>query len=105
MICYLRLLGLFLYQTPNCGCEDKPQITVLAVVNGVKITKQQLSVDTRSQVNLIQETVIAARSQALNQLIARMLLETEAKRREWLSRDVSAAIEPTAAPVTSGPAP
>jgi len=81
MICYLLLLGLFLYQTPNCGCEDKPQITVLAVVNGVKITKQQLSVDTRSQVNLIQETVIAARSQALNQLIARMLLETEAKRR------------------------
>jgi hypothetical protein len=81
MICCLLLLGLFLYQTPNCGCEDKPQITVLAVVNGVKITKQQLSVDTRSQVNLIQETVIAARSQVLNQLIAKMLLETEAKRR------------------------
>jgi hypothetical protein len=78
---YLLLLSLFLYQTPNCGCEDKPQITVLAVVNGVKITKQQLSVDTRSQVNLIQETVIAARSQVLNQLIAKMLLETEAKRR------------------------
>lgn len=75
------VLSLFLSQTPNCGCEDKPQINVLAVVNGVKITKLDLSIETRTQVNLIQEAVITARSQALNQLIARMLLETEAKRR------------------------
>jgi hypothetical protein len=54
---------------------------VLAVVNGVKITKLDLSIDTRTQVNLIQESVITARSQALNQLVARRLLETEAKRR------------------------
>ena len=80
-ICVICVLSLLLSQTPNCGCEDKPQINVLAVVNGVKITKQDLSVDTRSQVNLIQETVITARSQALNQLIAKRLLEAEAKRR------------------------
>jgi len=79
-ICVICVLSL-LYQTPNCGCEDKPQINVLAVVNGVKITKLDLSVDTRTQVNLIQETVITARSQALNQLIAKRLLEAEAKRR------------------------
>ena len=84
---YLLLFSLCLFpsiaisQTPNCGCEDKPQIHVLAVVNGVKITKDDLSIDTRTQVNLIQESVIVARSQALNQLIARMLLEAEAKRR------------------------
>lgn len=81
VICVICVRGLLLSQTPNCGCEDKPQINVLAVVNGVKITKQDLSIDTRTQVNLIQETVITARSLALNQLIAKMLLETEAKRR------------------------
>ena len=81
MMSYLLLFSLFLYQTPNCGCEDKPQINVLAVVNGVRITKLDLSIETRTQVNLIQETVIAARSQALNQLISKMLLEIEAKRR------------------------
>jgi hypothetical protein len=84
---YLFLLSLFLSpfvaisQTPNCGCEDKPQISVLAVVNGVKITQQDLSIDTRTQVSLIQETVIAVRSHALNELINKTLLEAEAKRR------------------------
>jgi hypothetical protein len=81
IFCVICVLSLPLSQTLNCGCEDKPQIHVLAVVNGVKITKQDLSIDTRSQVNLIQETVITARRQALNQLISKMLLETEAKRR------------------------
>ena len=81
---YLLLLTLFLSpipQTPNCGCEDKPQINVLAVVNGVKITKQDLSIDTRTQVSLLQDTVIAARSLALSQQINKTLLEAEAKRR------------------------
>lgn len=81
---YLLLLLLFLFpvpQTQNCGCEDKPQINVLAVVNGVKITKQDLSIATRTQVSLLQDTVIAARSQAVNQVINKTLLEAEAKRR------------------------
>lgn len=83
MIAHLVLLAvlLFLSQTPDCGCEDKPQLNVLAVVNGIKITKQDLSIDARTQVNLLQETVSTARSQALNQEIAKMLLEAEAKRR------------------------
>lgn len=68
-------------QTPNCGCEQKPQINVLAVINGVKITQQNLSIDTRTQVSLIQDTVITARAQELNFQINRVLLEEEAKRR------------------------
>ena len=81
VICVICIRGLLLFQTLNCGCEDKPQINVLAVVNGVKITKYDLSIDTRTQVNLIQDSVIAARSQALNLLVSTMLLEAEAKRR------------------------
>jgi len=81
IICVICVLSLLLSQTSNCGCEDKPQINVLAVVNGVKITKLDLSVDTRSQVNLIQETVITARSQELNHVIVSRLVEAEAKRR------------------------
>lgn len=80
MVTLLFFLSLF-FQTPNCGCEDKPQINVLAVVNGAKITKQDLSIDTRTQVSIAQDTVIAARNQALNQIITRTLLEGEAKRR------------------------
>lgn len=83
---YLLLLSSILafaqnYSGQDCGCEDKPQITVLAVVNGVKITKQDLSIDARTQVSLEQDKVIAARSHALNQHINHHLLEAEAKRR------------------------
>lgn len=85
MIGYLLLLTFSsffaLAQTPNCGCEAKPQINVLAVVNGTKITKQDLSIDAKTQVSLAQDAVIAARSQALPQLINKTLLEQEAKRR------------------------
>lgn len=87
MIRYLVLLSVFLSswvtpsQTPNCGCEQKPVINVLAVVNGIKITKEELSIDTRTQVSLAQEAVILARSQALGRQINKTLLEAEAKKR------------------------
>jgi hypothetical protein len=86
MMFYLLLLSSILafaqnYAGQDCGCEDKPQITVLAVVNGVKITKQDLSIDARTKVSLAQDKVIAARSHALNQHINHHLLEAEAKRR------------------------
>jgi hypothetical protein len=67
--------------TPDCGCEDKPQINVLAVVNGVRITKDDLSIDTRTQVSVLQESVITARTQALNQIVTQKVLDAEAKRR------------------------
>jgi hypothetical protein len=68
-------------QTPNCGCEQKPLLNVLAVVNGVKIRLDDLSIDTRTQVSLLQETVISARAGELDRQINQMLLEAEAKRR------------------------
>jgi hypothetical protein len=78
---YLWLILVSLPQTPNCGCEQKPQLNVLAVVNGVKITQQELSIDTKTNVSLIQETVITARAQELDLQINKMLLAAEAKRR------------------------
>ena len=68
-------------QPPSCGCEDKPQVNVLAVVNGKKITKLDLSINTRTQVSTVQDEVITARAQALNLMINDKLLEAEAKRR------------------------
>ena len=85
----------------DCGCEDKPQVNVLAVINGIKITRQDLSIDARTQVSLAQDQVIAARSQALNQHINKLLLEVEAKRRglttaQLLESEVkSKIVEPT----------
>ena len=105
MICYLLLAFLLsiaqALQPPNCGCEDKPQINVLAVVNGKKITKQDLDINTQTQVSIAQDEVISARNQALPLLINDKLLEAEAKRRgltaaKLLDEEVKAKIvEPT----------
>jgi hypothetical protein len=77
----LLLLCAALLQGRNCGCEQKPEINVLAVVNGIKITRKDLSIDTQTQVSVAQDTVIAARSRQLELKINDLLLETEAKRR------------------------
>jgi hypothetical protein len=79
-------LALFLCTTlfqapPNCGCEQQPEINVLAVVNGVKIARRDLSIDAQTQVSLAQDTVIVARSRQLELKINDLLLEAEAKRR------------------------
>lgn len=81
MILHLFLLWLLLFQSPNCGCEQKPEINVLAVVNGVKVTRKDLSIDTLTQVSIAQDTVIVARSRQLELKINDLLLEMEAKRR------------------------
>ena len=64
-----------------CGCEDKPQVNILAVVNGVKISKQELGGETQNRVNQLQEEVIKARNAELDREINSLLLEAEAKRR------------------------
>jgi hypothetical protein len=64
-----------------CGCEDKPQVNTLAVVNGVKITKKELGSQTQGIVNQLQEEVIKARNGELDRQINSFLLEAEAKRR------------------------
>jgi protein-disulfide isomerase len=65
----------------DCGCEDKPLPEVLSVVNGVKITKQDLSPETRSRVDKLQQQVVDARQRELDLQIDSMLLESEAKKR------------------------
>jgi len=82
MLRYLLYLALILSQAPpNCGCEQKPEINVLAVVNGVKIARKDLSIDVQTQVSIAQDTVIVARSRQLELKINDLLLEAEAKRR------------------------
>src|SRR5688500_128854 len=65
----------------ECGCEDKPLPDVLGVVNGVKITKQDLSPETRARVAQLQREVIEARQRELDLQIDSILLEAEAKKR------------------------
>jgi hypothetical protein len=100
MFIFLFILILQSLQPPNCGCEDKPQINVLAVVNGKKITKQDLSINTRTQVSIAQDEVIASRNLALPLIINDKLLEAEAKRRgltaaKLLDQEVAKIIPPT----------
>ena len=65
----------------DCGCEDKPLPEILAVVNGVKIGKQDLSAETRERVDQLQRQVIEARQRELDLQIDSLLLEREAKKR------------------------
>lgn len=65
----------------DCGCEDKPLPEILGVVNGVKITKQDLTPETRSRVEQLQRQVIDARQRELDLQIDSLLLENEAKKR------------------------
>src|SRR4051794_11289635 len=99
MILHSFLFWLLLFQGPSCGCEQKPEINVLAVVNGVKITRKDLSIDTITQVSIAQDTVIVARSRQLDVKINDLLLEMEAKRRgitpaELLETGVTSKITP-----------
>ena len=88
-----------------CGCEDKPQVTVLAVVNDVKITRQELGSSTQATVSLLQSQVITARQLEVERQVTSLLLNTEAKKRgvtpeQLLQIEVKAKVtEPTAAEV------
>jgi protein-disulfide isomerase len=68
-------------QVADCGCEDKPLPEILGVVNGVKITKQDLSPETQTRVQQLQQEVIEARQRELDLQIDSMLLDAEAKKR------------------------
>ena len=68
-------------QVSDCGCEDKPLPEILGVVNGVKITKQDLSPETRARVEQLQQQVIEARQRELDLQIDSILLQNEAKKR------------------------
>src|SRR3569832_468723 len=68
-------------QVAGCGCEDKPLPKIIGVVNGVKITKQDLSPETRARVEQLQRRIIEARQRELDLQIDSMLLEVDAKKR------------------------
>jgi hypothetical protein len=100
------LLFTFLLQFGGyCGCEDKQQVTVIAVVNGLKITKQELGSTTQSKVSLLQSEVVTARQAEVERQITNLLLRNEAKKRsltpeQLLQIEVKAKVtEPTAAEV------
>ena len=80
LIMFVMSAPLAAQQTSDCGCEDKPLPEILGVVNGVKITKQDLSPETRSRVEELQRQVIEARERELDLQIDSMLLESEAKK-------------------------
>src|SRR5687768_1320099 len=86
-------------QVSDCGCEDKPLPEVLGVVNGVKITRQDLSPETRSRVEELQRQVIEARQRELDLQIDSLLLEREAKKRgvtpsQVIKEEVIAKVQP-----------
>ena len=68
-------------QTVDCGCEARALPEILGVVNGVKITKQDLSPETRERVEELQRQVVEARQRELDLQIDSILLESEAKKR------------------------
>lgn len=66
----------------DCGCESAPLPEVLAVVNGIKITKHDLNPETEARVADLQAQVVAARRRELELQVNGLLLEAEAKRRK-----------------------
>lgn len=63
----------------GCGCE-LPLPEVVAVVNGIKISKQDFSPETQKRVSEFQDLVVTARKRELELQINSLLLEAEAKR-------------------------
>ncbi|HST52162.1 MAG TPA: thioredoxin domain-containing protein [Pyrinomonadaceae bacterium] len=87
----------------DCGCEAGPLPDVLATVNGIKITKADLSPEVQQQVQELQQAVVNARKAALDDEINDILVEAEAKKRgvsveKLLQDEVKAkTVEPTEA--------
>lgn len=65
----------------ECGCEFSPVPDVLATVNGIKITKADLTPATVQKIKELQQEVTNARKRELDLLINSALLEAEAKKR------------------------
>jgi protein-disulfide isomerase len=65
----------------DCGCEGAPVPEVLAVVGGVKLTREDIGEQTRARVAELQRQVVDARRGELDLQINSILLEAEAKRR------------------------
>jgi protein-disulfide isomerase len=66
--------------TEDCGCEAKPLPEVLAIVNGIKIARQDISAETQQRTAQLRQQVIEARKHELDLQINSLLLEAEAKK-------------------------
>jgi hypothetical protein len=74
------LLTFFLFGI-TLGAFGQAEIEVIATVNGVKITTQQLDNVVMAQIHPLQQQIYAIRKAALENLITRALLEEEAGKR------------------------
>jgi protein-disulfide isomerase len=87
----------------TCACEGEPLPEVVATVNGVRITRQDIDAPTRKQIDEMQRNVVEARQRELDLQINSRLLEAEAKKRgttttKLLEQEIVAKVaEPTEA--------
>ena len=65
---------------PDCGC-DTPLPDVLALVNGVKVTKLDISEANHKRIEELKQEVVEARQREVDLQINSLLLESEAKKR------------------------
>jgi len=65
----------------DCACESQSLPETLAVVNGVKITSNDIRKSTGDSVSQLQQQVIAARKRELDLIVNSKLLALEAKKR------------------------
>lgn len=65
----------------DCACEGEPLPEVVAVVNGVRITKQEVESRIEPQIAELRKTVVEARARELDLQINSKLLDAEARKR------------------------
>jgi protein-disulfide isomerase len=65
----------------DCACEGEPLPEVVAVVNGVRITRQEVDSRIEPQIAELRKTVVEARARELDLQINSKLLDAEAKKR------------------------
>jgi hypothetical protein len=68
-------------QLADCACEGEPLPEVVAVVNGVRITKQEVDSRIEPQIAELRRGVAEARARELDLQINSKLLDAEAKKR------------------------
>ncbi|HEX8635595.1 MAG TPA: thioredoxin domain-containing protein [Pyrinomonadaceae bacterium] len=67
--------------TTDCACEGEPLPEVVAVVNGVRITRQEVESRIEPQIAEMRRSVVEARARELDLQINSRLLDAEAKKR------------------------
>jgi protein-disulfide isomerase len=71
-----------LVKEEDCACEAQALPDVLAIVNGIKITRSDIDTQIKQRVRDIQQQVVEARKRELDLQINSKLLEAEAQKRK-----------------------